>query len=133
MNSEQSPIHAGQMPLHMPVSAQASTIDTRLVRLAHLVIDPQQLDAYRAALREGIEAALRLEPGVLTLYAVSAQADPTRFTLLEIYADQAAYEAHLRSPHFLRYKALTQDMVRSLELVDTVPLLPGTPRLPQRA
>jgi 4-carboxymuconolactone decarboxylase len=106
--------------------------DPRLVRLAHLVIDPLQLAAYRAALSEGIEAALRLEPGVLTLFAVSAQADPTRFTLLEIYADQAAYEAHLRSPHFLHYKALTQDMVRSLELVDTVPLLPGTPRLPQR-
>ena len=104
-------------------------MDTRLVRLAHLVIDPLQLDAYRAALREGIEAALRLEPGVLTLYAVSHQADPTRFTLLEIYADRAAYEAHIQSPHFLHYKALTQDMVRSLELVDTVPLLPGTPRV----
>jgi quinol monooxygenase YgiN len=116
---------------------QAGTVppaasDARLVRLAHLAIDPLQLAAYRAALSEGIEAALRLEPGVLTLFAVSAQADPTRFTLLEIYADQAAYEAHLRSPHFLHYKALTQDMVRSLELVDTVPLLPGTPRLPQR-
>jgi quinol monooxygenase YgiN len=100
--------------------------------LAHLVIDPLQLHAYRAAPSEGIEAALRLEFEGLTLYAVSTVADPTRFTLLEIYADQAACEAHLRSPHFLHYKAQTQNMVRSLELVDTVPLLPGTPRLPQR-
>jgi quinol monooxygenase YgiN len=115
-----------------PDPAKASPGDTRLVRLAHLTIDPLQLDAYRAALSDEIEASLRLEPGVLTLYAVSAQADPTRFTLLEIYADQAAYEAHVRSPHFLHYKALTQLMVRSLELVDTVPLLPDPPRQLQR-
>ena len=78
----------------------------------------------REALKEEVEASVRLEPGVLTLYAVSAKDDPTRFTILEIYADKAAYEAHLKTPHFIKYKAITQDMVRSLELVDSMPLIP---------
>lgn len=72
-----------------------------LVRMAELEIDPAQLDAYRALLAEEIEASVAIEPGVLALNAVAVRNDPARFTILEIYADEAAYEAHLRSPHFL--------------------------------
>lgn len=97
----------------------------QMVRLAKLVIDSTQLEQYKAALKEGIEAAIRLEPGVLTLYAVSENNNPTHFTILEIYADTAAYKAHLATPHFIKYKTGTKDMVKSLELVETTPLVPG--------
>lgn len=93
------------------------------VRLSKLVIDAAQLDAYRALLKEEIQESVRLEPGVRTLYAVSEKERPTHFTILEIYADRAAYEAHIRSAHFLKYKTGTRDMVESLELIDTVPLV----------
>lgn len=46
-------------------------------------------------------------------------------TILEIYADRAAYESHITTPHFRKYKEGTLDMVLSLELVDVVPLMPG--------
>ena len=106
-------------------AGRASAEEPRMVRLAKLVIDPVHLDAYNAALKEGIEAAMRLEPGVLVLYAVAERDHPTHITLLEIYADQAAYQAHLQTTHFLKYKTATAAMVTSLELVDVVPLLPG--------
>jgi quinol monooxygenase YgiN len=98
---------------------------TQVVRLAKLVIDPAQLENYKAILKEGIEAAVRLEPGVLTLYAVSEKENPTHITILEIYANTEAYKSHIQTPHFLKYKTSTKDMVKSLELVDTVPLLPA--------
>ena len=60
---------------------------SQLVRLAKLVIDSTQLESYKAALKEEIEASVRLEPGVLTLYAVSEKNNPTHITILEIYAD----------------------------------------------
>ena len=41
-----------------------------VVRIAELEIDPAQLDAYKLALKEEIETSIRVEPGVLTLYAV---------------------------------------------------------------
>ena len=94
-------------------------------RIANIVVEAQHLESYRVALKEEIEASIKLEPGVLTLYAVSAREDPTHFVVLEIYADQAAYEAHIKTPHFLKYKSVTQDMVKSLELVDAVALVPG--------
>jgi quinol monooxygenase YgiN len=97
----------------------------QMVRLAKLVIHPAQLEPYKVALKEEIEASMSLEPGVLTLYAVFEKNSPTHITILEIYADTAAYKTHLQTPHFIKYKTVTKDMVKSLELVETTPLLPG--------
>jgi 4-carboxymuconolactone decarboxylase len=96
----------------------------KIVRLAKLVIDAAQLDQYNALLREGIETAVKVEPGVLTIYAVAEKNSPTHITILEIYASEEAYRKHIQSPHFLKYKNETKNMVISLELVDTVPLIP---------
>ena len=96
----------------------------KLVRVAHLVIKAEHLARYRAALREEIETSLERELGVLTLYAVSSKTEPTRFTILEVYASQEAYAEHLNTPHFLKYKSTSQNMVASLELVESSPLIP---------
>lgn len=95
-----------------------------MVRLSKLVIDATRLEAYRAFLTEEVSESMRLEPGVRILYAVSEKERPTHFTILEIYADRAAYEAHIKSAHFLKYKIGTKDMVQSLELIDALPLVP---------
>jgi quinol monooxygenase YgiN len=92
-------------------------------RVAEIEIDPSQLEAYKAALKEQIEAAVRLEPGVLALYSVAEKENPARVFVFEIYADVDAYKAHLETAHFKKYKATTQDMVKSLKLRDTVPIL----------
>ena len=97
----------------------------QMVRLAKLVIDSTQLESYKAALKEEIETSIQLEPGVLTLYAVSEKDKPTHITILEIYANAESYKAHVQTPHFIKYKTATKDMVKSLELIETVPLLPG--------
>ena len=97
----------------------------QMVRLAKLVIDSAQLENYNALLKEEIETSVRIEPGVLTLYAVSEKNNPTHITILEIYADTVAYKLHLQTPHFIKYKNGTKNMVKYLELVETVPLVPG--------
>jgi len=99
--------------------------NSQMVRLAKLVIDPTQLESYKALLKVQIETSVRLEPGVLTLYAVSEKDNPTHITILEIYADAAAYKSHLLTTHFTKYKTGTKDMVKSLELAETIPLIPG--------
>jgi quinol monooxygenase YgiN len=96
-----------------------------LVRIAELEIDPAHLEAYRAALKEEIAASIRMEQGVLTLYAVSVKDHPTQIRIFETYADQAAYEAHRQTSHFQKYKRETQGMVKSLRLIETDPILLG--------
>jgi quinol monooxygenase YgiN len=94
-----------------------------IIRMAELEIDPARLDSYKALLAEEIETSVRMEPGVLMLYAMSVKGSPAQIRILEAYADQEAYESHLRSPHFLTYKTATAAMVRSLRLVETDPIL----------
>ncbi len=94
-----------------------------MVRLVELEIDPAQLEAFRAIGAENQEASVRLEPGVLMLHSIQLADDPTQVRLLEVYASREAYEAHIGSPHFLKYKTGTERMVRSLELVPTNPLM----------
>lgn len=97
----------------------------QMVRMAKLVIDSVQLENYKALLKEEIEASVKLEPGVLTLYAMSEKNNPAHITILEIYAGTDAYKAHLQTPHFIKYKTSTKDMVKKLELVEANPLIPG--------
>ena len=105
--------------LSIPVMAQE-----KMTRLAKLEIDPAQLDSYKAFLKEEIETSLKLEKGVLTLFAVFEKENPSKVTILEIYADSAAYNAHILTPHFLKYKKATGNMVKSLQLIAVDPLLP---------
>lgn len=102
------------------------SLQGRVVRLAELEIDAAQLDRYKSALREEIEASIRLEPGVLTLYSVSIKDHPTQIRLFEMYSSQAAYEAHLQTSHFKKYKSETAGMVKSLTLLETDPILLGS-------
>ena len=97
----------------------------QMTRLAKLVIDSTQLEQYNALLKEEIETSVKVEPGVITLYAVAEKNKPTHITILEIYADVDAYKKHVQTPHFLKYKNGTKDMVKALELVETTPLVPS--------
>ena len=105
--------------------AVAEAAQAPYVRVAEIEIDPAQLEPYKAAAREEIEQSVRIEPGVLALYAVSDKDNPARVIVFEMYADREAYKAHLETPHFKKYKAATQDMVKSLKLVETIPIMLG--------
>jgi quinol monooxygenase YgiN len=98
-------------------------MDGKIVRIAELEVDPEQLGAYRALLAEEIEASVATEPGVLMLHAVAEKERPEQIRILEVYASREAYEAHLLTPHFLKYKTGTAGMVKSLRLVDVDPVM----------
>lgn len=96
-----------------------------IVRLSKIEIYSQYLDAYMKYAAEVGEVSLRTEPGVLTMYAVSEKENPCRVTILETYASRGAYEKHIASEHFQRYKQGTLHMVKSLVLSDQTPLNPA--------
>lgn len=89
-----------------------------MVRIAKIRVAPAQLDAYTRALKEQMETAIRTEPGVLFYHAVADQKDPTRITILEVYANIDAYRSHIETVHFKKYKETVKDMVKELVLED---------------
>ncbi len=94
-----------------------------MVRIAELEVDPAQVEAYKTILAEEQEASVRLEPGVLMLHSVAITDQPTHIRLLEVYASRSAYEAHIKAPHFVKYKVSTEKMVKSLKLIPATPIL----------
>jgi quinol monooxygenase YgiN len=127
MNAKQFFVLGASM-LATTLVSPAAAQETRqpYVRVAEIEIDPSQIEPYRAAAKEQIEAAVRLEPGVLALYSVADKQNPSHVFVFEMYADVDAYKSHLETAHFKKYKTTTQDMVRSLKLRDTVPILLGS-------
>ena len=97
-------------------NAQSSN---RMYRIAKIKVDANQLSAYKVALQEQMNAAIKLEPGVLSYTAVADKKDATQITILEVYASQEAYQSHILTPHFKKYKETVKDMVLALELIDT--------------
>ena len=90
-----------------------------MYRIAKIKVDTKQLGQYKAALQEQMNAAIQLEPGVLSYTAVADKKDASSITILEVYADLQAYQSHILTPHFKKYKETVKDMVLSLELIDT--------------
>ena len=100
----------------------AAQQDVRKVRIANIQVDSAYLDEYKAALAEHAKVAVRVEPGVLALQAVYDKAHPNKVTVFEVYASEEAYQFHLKTPHFLKYKNGTLKMIKSLELVEVNPI-----------
>jgi quinol monooxygenase YgiN len=69
---------------------------------------------------------IQKERGVLVMYAVAEKLRPTRVHILEVYADKLAYENHLKTPHFLKYKEASKTMIKSLILTDVQPIALGS-------
>lgn len=88
-----------------------------MVRLAEIEIDPKYLEEYKAILKEESRASVEKEPGVISIFPMYQQENPTQLRLLEIYADRQAYEQYLKTPHFQKYKTSTLSMMKSLKLI----------------
>lgn len=104
-------------------SAQTSGI---MIRLSEIEVDSVYITEYNQILGEESRASVKLEPGVIAIYPMFQKEAPTQIRILEIYANRKAYEAHLKTSHFLKYKTTTLKMVKSLKLVDMTNIDPGT-------
>jgi quinol monooxygenase YgiN len=89
-----------------------------MIRMSEIEIDSAHLKDYKAILKEEAAASVKLEPGVVAIFPMYQEKTPTQVRILEMYANKPSYEQHLKTPHFLKYKATTLKMVKSLKLVD---------------
>lgn len=89
-----------------------------MVRISEIEILSDYLDEYKAILQEESVASVTKEPGVIAIFPMAMKAEPTQIRIVEIYATKAAYESHVKTPHFQQYKTSTLKMVKTLKLVD---------------
>lgn len=115
---------ADEVPAAGAAAAQADKYAQNIVRLSKISVDPAQVEAYKIFAAEVGRESMKNEPGVRVLYSLQEKNNPTEFAILEIYASQEAYQHHIQTPHFKKYKEGTLKMVKHLELVDCNALVP---------
>ncbi len=77
----------------------------------HHYIKPDQIETYKAATLENAKKTIQ-ETGVLRFDVFQDATNPGHFSLLEVYRDLAARNAHLETEHFKTWRDVylqTQD------------------------
>ena len=100
-----------------------------IVRLSEIEVYPQYLKEYLEFANEVDRLSVEREPGVVCLYPMQSAEDSCQIRILEIYASEEAYQQHLKTDHFQKYKQGTLHMVKDLKLPTMKPLDPETMKL----
>ena len=106
-----------------------TTATNMIVRIAEIEVFPQYLEEYLAFANEVDRLSIERESGVICLFPMQSAEDSCQIRILEIYASEEAYQQHLKTPHFLKYKQGTLHMVKDLKLPTMKPLDPETMKL----
>ena len=96
--------------------------DDMIVRIAEIEVFPEFLNEYLKYATEVDRLSVEREPGVICLFPMHDPADSCQIRILEIYANDAVYQAHLKTDHFQKYKQGTLKMVKSLKLNTMQPM-----------
>ncbi len=76
---------------------------------------PHEWDAFMPLMMDNARAS-RKEPACSRFDVATDPSREGEVCLWEIYDDEAGFEAHRQTPHFLRFDAATRDMVRRRSL-----------------
>ena len=104
----------------------STAVKKMIVRIAEIEVYPQYLTEYLEIANEVDRLSIEHEPGVICLYPMQSAEDSTKIRILEIYASEEAYQQHLKTDHFQKYKQGTLHMVKDLKLPTMKPLDPET-------
>ena len=105
-----------------PQRSDATTPRQLICRLAEIEVYPEYLKEYLAFANEVDRLSVEREPGVICLFPMQSVENPAQIRILEIYASEEAYQNHLKTDHFQKYKKGTMHMVKSLKLPTMQPL-----------
>jgi len=84
-----------------------------LVVVVEFRILPAHVQAFHQAIVDNARLSLETEAGCHQFDVCRDPADPALFFLYELYDDETAFQAHLRTPHFLQMDAATAGWVDS--------------------
>lgn len=105
--------------------AMATEMPTPVMRIFEFVLAPSDVQPILEVGRKNIEKSVQDEPGVLAMFCSTDKNDPSKLYVVEIYRDQAAYQAHAGSPHFKAFLAAIQGKVISRTVKETNPTVVG--------
>jgi len=92
------------------MSAYAITVDFR--------VKPGSMAEFRTLIDSNAKDSCRIEPGCRRFDVLVAKNEDDRILLYEIYDDRAAFEAHLKTPHFDDFNRQSAALVASKQVIE---------------
>jgi quinol monooxygenase YgiN len=83
----------------------------RFVILVEFDLRPEGSERFLDLVRENAAASLRDEEGCERFDVLVPASGPNKVVLYEIYRDRAAFDLHLRTPHFAEFDSATRSIV----------------------
>ncbi|MBO6117300.1 MAG: antibiotic biosynthesis monooxygenase [Bacteroidales bacterium] len=102
----------------MTKTAHYDIAENLIVRIAEIEVEHDRLDEYLQRAKDIATVSMDKEKGVICLLPMRIKEKPNHLRILEIYRGEAAYQSHIKTEHFLKYKQSTADMVKDLRLID---------------
>ncbi len=80
----------------------------------YVIIAPIQIkeghkEAFVEAMIDDADGSMKNEPGCLRFDVIQDGGDPNRIWLYEVYVDEAAFQEHLKTPHFIKWRDTVKD------------------------
>lgn len=73
-------------------------------------VKPGCMDRFAVAMQADAEGSARDEPGCFRFDILTDPSHPNRVYLYEVYRDKAAFDAHMETPHFKKWRDETVSM-----------------------
>lgn len=74
--------------------------------LVQVEVKPELLAEFRAAIQDNAAKSVAHDEGCIRFDVSSLEEEPHKFVFYEVYRDEASWQAHRTSPHFLGYKSV---------------------------
>lgn len=85
-------------------------------------VKPEHQQAFKNIVLAEMSDSLKLEDGVLAMYAATDTKNENRWYFYEIYASEADYQRHRQTSHFRGYIEQTSEMTTAKESIPVVPV-----------
>ena len=74
-------------------------------------IKPDKVDQFLKVIEDDSICSVRDEPGCVRFDVLQDTSDPLHYYFYEVYADEAGFEAHTKTPHLARWREAAQECV----------------------
>jgi len=105
---ETAPVFLAEKPAPISIMQRGKTPEVRIVGVT---VKREDLAEFRRIVTAEMRESMKVESGVMAMYAVTRKERPEQWIFFEIYVDAAAYASHRETPHFKEYLRLTGDML----------------------
>ena len=79
------------------------------VIIAPIKIKEGYKEQFVEAMLDDAKGSMKNEPGCLRFDVIQDGDDPNQIWLYEVYVDEAAFQAHMKTPHFIKWRDSVKD------------------------